>query len=226
VRRVAALFDVHGNLPALEAVLADPRCAAADAIVSGGDVCAGPMPVEALELLEGRGAIFVRGNADRLLTGWPAERLTEAERERLRSWPAAVTLEIENLGEVVFCHGSPRSDDEILTRITPLDEVDEASGGAPLVVCGHTHVQYDRQTPRSRVVNAGSVGMPYEGRTAAYWALLGPDVELVATDYDVEAAAAAARATGYDNVEDFVASLLEPHSAEEATEVFEARRGA
>jgi predicted phosphodiesterase len=224
--RVAALYDVHGNLPALEAVLADPRCAAAAAIVSGGDVCAGPFPVETLELLQRHSTHFVRGNADRELRGWPAEQLSPEQLELLRGWPTTVTLDVDGLGEVVFCHGSPRSDDEILTRITPEEAVDEACGGAPVAVTGHTHVQYDRSTPRSRVINAGSVGMPYEGRTAAYWALLGPDVELVSTDYDVPAAVAAARATGYDHADDFVAGLLEPHSAEEATEVFEAQRGA
>jgi putative phosphoesterase len=226
VRRIAALYDVHGNVPALEAVLADPRCAAADAIVSGGDVCAGPMPVEALELLESRGAIFVRGNADRELSGWPAERLTAEQLETLRSWPTVRTLEVEGLGEVVFCHGSPRRDDEILTRITPEVVVAEACGGAPVVVCGHTHVQYDRTVVRSRVINAGSVGMPYEGRTAAFWALLGDRIELASTDYDVEAAVAAMRATGYDNMAAAAKILLEPHTAEEATAEFEAQRDA
>lgn len=222
--RVAALYDVHGNLPALEAVLADPRCAAADVVVSGGDLCAGPMPVETLHAMQARGALFVRGNADRELTGWPAARLTAAQLETLRSWPTTLTLEVDGLGPVVFCHGSPRADDEILTRITPDDVVADAVGGSPLVVCGHTHVQYDRAVGRSRIVNAGSVGMPYEGRTAAFWALLGPGVELVATDYDVAAAVAAIRETGYDNAEDAIQSLLTPHSSEEATEVFEGRR--
>jgi predicted phosphodiesterase len=225
--RVAALYDVHGNLPALTAVLADPRCAAADVVVSGGDLCAGPMPVETLHAMQARDALFVRGNADRELTGWPAARLTEAERETLRSWPTTLTLEVDGLGAVVFCHGSPRSDDEILTRVTPDDVVADAIGGSPFVVCGHTHVQYDRTIGQSRVVNAGSVGMPYEGRTAAFWVLLGPDVELVATDYDVAAAVASIREIGYDIAEDAIQSLLAPHSSEEATEVFEGqRRGA
>jgi predicted phosphodiesterase len=225
---VAALYDVHGNLPALESVLADPRCAAADAIVSGGDVCAGPFPVEAFDLLERHATHFVRGNADRELRGWPSERLSPVQLETLRAWPTTVTLDVDGLGEVVFCHGSPRSDDEILTRITPVEVLDDACGGAALVVGGHTHVQYDRTTPRSRIVNAGSVGMPYEGRTAAYWLLLGPEVELVSTEYDVEAAVAAIRDTDYPEPDrgNFLESLLEPHSAEEATSVFEAQRGA
>jgi len=226
--RVAALYDVHGNLPALEAVLADPRLAGADVLVSGGDVCAGPMPTEVLRLLRRHGARFVRGNADRELTGWPAQLLGEPEREVLRDWPETLTLEIVGLGSVLFCHGTPGDDSEILTGATPDEAVAEAVSGTPadVIVCGHTHVQYDRLVGDIRVVNAGSVGMPYEGRTAAFWALLGPGVELVSTDYDVDGAVAAMRATGHPDVEEIVGTLLTPHSADEANEVFEARRKA
>jgi putative phosphoesterase len=224
--RVAALYDVHGNLPALEAVLADPRLAGVDALVSGGDVCAGPMPKEVLELLEARSAQFVRGNADRGLMGWPARRLSGEELARLRTWPTTLTLQVDGLGEVVFCHGSPRSDEEILTRITPEADVAEACAGHPLVVCGHTHVQFDRVVDGTRVVNAGSVGMPYEGHTAAFWALLGPEIELVETPYDVDKAVAAMRDTDYPELEQVAESLLSPHSADEATAHFESLRGA
>ena len=224
--RVAALYDVHGNLPALESVLADPRCADVDVVVCGGDLCAGPMPVEVLSLMQARGALFVRGNADRELTGWPAERLSNAQLELLRSWPTTLTLEVDGLGPVVFCHGSPCSDDEILTRITPAEAVTEACAGAPLVVGGHTHVQFDRVAGHTRLVNAGSVGMPYEGRTAAFWALLGTDIELVGTEYDVEEAVAAILATGYPCAGDLPENLLTPPTAEEATAFFETQREA
>ena len=223
---VAALYDIHGNLPALEAVLADQRVSGVDAVVCGGDLCAGPMPAEALRLMQEQGALFVRGNADRELTGWPAQRLTGEQMGVLRAWPATLTLDVDGLGPVVFSHGSPRRDDEILTRITPDEAVAEACGGVSLVVCGHTHVQFDRMAGDTRLVNAGSVGMPYEGRTAAFWALLGPDVELVDTEYDVEAAVAAIHATGYPERADLVETLLRPHSANEATEFFEAQREA
>jgi predicted phosphodiesterase len=223
---VAALYDVHGNLPALEAVLADPRLSDVDAVVCGGDLCAGPMPAEVLGLMHDCGALFVRGNADRELTGWPVDRLTAAQLGELSSWPTARTLPVDDLGPVVFCHASPRRDDELLTRITPVDAVEDECGGAPVVVCGHTHVQFDRMAGATRLVNAGSVGMPYEGRTAAFWAVLGPGVELVNTDYDVEAAAAAIRATGYPDAHDHVETLLEPQSADEATAFFEAQREA
>lgn len=224
--RVAALYDIHGNLPALEAVLADPRCASADIIVCGGDLCAGPMPVEVFELMRLRDALFVRGNADRELTGWPAEGFADEELELFRAWPTSLSLDIEGLGPAVFCHGTPRSDNEILTRLTPDEAIDEACGGMPLVVGGHTHVQFDRVAGRTRFVNAGSVGMPYEGRTAAFWALLGPGSEFVATSYNVDAAVAAIRATGYPEADDLVETLLSPHSGDEASEYFESLRGA
>ncbi len=224
--RVAALYDVHGNLPALEAVLADSRLAGADLIVSGGDVAAGPFPAECLALLASLGdrVRFVRGNGDRLLDAWPADRLEPGRLDELQSWPLTTEIDVEGLGVVVFCHGSPRSDEEILTALTPADEVVDACAGLPTVVGGHTHVQLDRVAGGTRLVNAGSVGCPYEGRRGAFWALLGPGVELVATEYDVEAAAAAIRDTGYDNADDLVGFLLSPVSAADATDEFERRR--
>ena len=223
---VAALYDIHGNLPALKAVLADPRCASADIVVCGGDLCAGPMPVEVFELMRLRDGLFVRGNADRELSGWPAEGFVDEELELFGAWPTSLRLDVDGLGPVVFCHGTPRSDNEILTRLTPDEEIDDACGGMPVVVGGHTHVQFDRVAGRTRFVNAGSVGMPYEGRTAAFWALLGPDIELVATPYDVDAAVSAIRATGYPEAGDLADTLLSPRSGDEASAYFESLRGA
>ena len=92
----------------------------------------------------------------------------------------------------------------------------------PVVVCGHTHVQFDREAAGKRLVNAGSVGMPYEARPGAYWALLGPDVELRRADYDLEAAAEAIRATGFPAAAELAAeNVLRVPSAEEATKQFE-----
>ena len=226
--RVAALYDVHGNLPALDAVLRDGRFSGVDLVVSGGDVAAGPFPRECLQRLSELGdrVAFVRGNADRELAGWSAERLDEDEHRTLREWPTTVEVDVDGLGPVVFCHGSPRSDEEILTAITPDRLVREACGGARVVVCGHTHVQFDRVVGETRLVNAGSVGSPYEGRRGAFWALLGPDVRLLSTDYDVDRAVEEFRATGYDGAEDLAGWLLEPVAAEEATAFFESRRGA
>jgi predicted phosphodiesterase len=241
--RVAALYDVHGNLPALEAVLADPRCAGADVLVCGGDLVAGPLPAECLDALEAeRDRVrFLAGNGDRETVSppdegplaesgrWSAARLGPARLERVAAWPATVELELGRLGTVLFCHGTPGSDTEILTAITPVEEAAAALGRveAGVVVCGHTHVQYDREVAGVRLVNAGSVGMPYEGSADARWALLGPDgVELVSTPYDAEAAMRRLAETGYPLLDERFGPVLRGEvTAAEATEVFERRRG-
>ena len=199
--RVAALYDVHGNLPALDAVLAEVD---ADVIVVGGDFAAGPWPAETLDRLRGlHGDVrFIRGNADRELTEppkpqveggppqevlqWVRDRLSEEQFSFLSGLPLTETIEADELGRVLFCHATPRDDNEILTRISPdqrwLATLEDAN--ADVVVCGHTHVQFDRRVDGVRIVNAGSIGMPYETEPGAYWALLGPDVELHRTEYE------------------------------------------
>jgi predicted phosphodiesterase len=229
MRRVAALYDVHGNLPALEAVLAELDREPVDAIVCGGDVAAGPMPSEVLELLRERDAQFVRGNADRELRDWDAERLTADQLDFLRALPLTVSLDVDGLGPVLFCHATPRSDEEIVTRLTPDEEVAATLEGVSelVVVCGHVHVQYDRRVGGHRVVNAGSVGLPYEGRAGAFWALLGPDVEPRETSYDLEDAVQRLRDTGYPDLDDALgSSLFEPISPDEVSRYFEDLRGA
>lgn len=221
--RVAALYDVHGNLPALEAVLAALELEDVGAVVCGGDVAVGPMPAECLARLDAVGALYVRGNADRELRGWPAERLSVERRRFLASLPTTLSLEIDKLGPTLFCHGTPRSDEEILTRITAEELLAEALEGTAeqVVVAGHTHVQFERQVGDRRLVNAGSVGMPYEGRRGAFWALLGPDVELRRTEYAVEEAVARIRATGYPDADQLAEWLLEPVDPGEASAYFE-----
>jgi putative phosphoesterase len=221
--RVAALYDVHGNLPALSAVLAEVDALGVDMIVVGGDVASGPMPVETLDALRARGARFVRGNADRVLDlrgandgetwvqarHWVAARLGEERLAFLAALPLDLTLEVGGLGPVRFCHGAPGSDELAITRLTPDERLRGLLEGVEeqVVVCGHTHVQFDRTVDGIRVVNAGSVGAPYEAEPAAYWALLGADVELRRTDYDVEAAVAAIAATAYPRADDVVTYL-------------------
>ena len=233
--RVAALYDVHGNLPALDAVFEEVAGERVDAIVSGGDVVWGPLPSECLERLREAGALFVRGNADRdVVAGddeidrYAAARLTEEQCAFVDAWPLSLELDVDGLGTVLFCHATPRADDEIITRATPDDAVVPAFSGsaAGIVVVGHTHVQFDRQVPGApRVLNAGSVGMPYEGEPAARWALLGPDVELRTTTYDVEAAVRAILATGMPQAERIVENALRGGiGPEEATRIFESRR--
>jgi predicted phosphodiesterase len=233
--RVAALYDIHGNLPALEAVLADSRCATADVVVCGGDLVAGPMPRECLERLLALGTKvhFVRGNGDRQVaegdddaSRWCRGRLGPELTAEVHRWPLTLELNLA-LGRTTFAHATLRSDDEIVTRITPPGDVAAALGdvGGTIVV-GHTHVQFDRRLADRRLVNAGSVGMPYEGRTGAFWALLGSDVELLETAYDVEAAARAIRETRYPFASDAAETILSPSTAEEATKHFESLRGA
>jgi diadenosine tetraphosphatase ApaH/serine/threonine PP2A family protein phosphatase len=239
--RVAALYDVHGNVPALDAVLAEVDALGVDAVIVGGDIAIGPMPREALERLLrlGERALFLRGNGDREIAAVPAEDGGDLWVERTRwsaaqldrgqlAWLAALpdtqAIDVVGLGPVLFCHGSPRSDEEILTRISPEDRVAAAVAGVSeaVVVCGHTHVQFDREVAGKRLVNAGSIGMPYEAQPGAYWTLLGPDVELRRTDYDLEAAAAAIRATGFPEADALAAeNVLTVPTAEEATEQFE-----
>jgi predicted phosphodiesterase len=221
--RVAALYDVHGNLPALAAVLEEVDALGVDAIVCGGDVASGPMPAESLDAFRARGARFVRGNADRVLElrgandgetwvrarYWVADRLGEERLAFLAGLPLDLTLDVDGLGPVRFYHGAPGSDEITITRLTPDERLRGLLAGLDerVVVCGHTHVQFDRVVDGTRVVNAGSVGAPYEAEPAVYWALIGPDVELRRTDYDIEATVDAIRATGYPRAEDIVGYL-------------------
>jgi putative phosphoesterase len=231
--RVAALYDVHGNLPALEAVLADVEREHVDAIVCGGDIVSGPFPVEVFDRLAALPTVqFVRGNVEcdvlARVEAHGAARAAEAlGRARLREvarWPRTIELDVHGLGRVLFCHATPRSDDEIFTRITPDAEIADAFPDREgVAVVGHTHVQFDRSIGGLRVVNPGSVGMPYEGRRGAFWALLGRDVSLRHTAYDIEAAADAIRTAG---AEELAGWLLDPPDPDEVTEYFERQRGA
>lgn len=243
--RVAALYDVHGNLPALETVLVEVDKEGVDLVLSGGDLLLGPQPSECLERLRARDATFIRGNCDRVVAEgpdpddpwgdpwgeritWTASRLSDDQLGFVRAWPEVVRLEVEGLGKILFCHGSPRSDDEIVTAITCPKRLDPMLDGVleRLIVGGHTHVQFDRTVGDRRLVNAGSVGLPYEGEAGiACWALLGPDVELRRARYDVGLAVDALEKSGYPDEDGAVRGfLLEPSSAEEATAHFE--RGA
>jgi predicted phosphodiesterase len=189
---------------------------------------------------------WVRGNADRELAGafdrrhdaddqatpnlwqeltrWGARTLTDQHRRLLGGFQEAVTVEVDGLGSVLFCHGSPRSDEEILTAVSREDRLREILAGVDVnvVVCGHTHLQFDRTVDGKRLVNAGSVGMPYEGTVGvAYWALLGPDVELRSTPYDFAEARSAIRAAGFPAADELITYLETAPAAEEAAAYFE-----
>jgi predicted phosphodiesterase len=234
----AALADIHGNVHALDAVLADPRFAAAERVVVLGDVIAGTFPAETFD--RSAGALgdrvrILRGNADRIVleaegdeSRWVLDRLGPDRVAAVAAWPESFVIDVEGLGAVRCCHATPGDDEEIVTRITPeadlaaaLERTEEA-----VVIAGHTHVQFDRRAGRWRFVNVGSVGRPWQGRPGAYWALLGPDVELLRTDYDVHAAAEAALASGQPSAERVAQTILRPPTAEDATAEWEAMRGA
>lgn len=233
---VAALYDIHGNVPALEAVLAQVRAAGASLVVVGGDVLPGPMPVEALDLLGGLDlpVRYLRGNGERETLAavdglelttvppahqppvrWGAAQLADHHVAELRRWPDSVEVDLPGLGTVFFCHATPRSDREIFTRLTPEDRVAPAFATvtASYVVCGHTHMAFDRRIGGLRVLNAGSVGMPF-GEPGADWLLLdanGP--RFMHTSYDLEAAATRIRAAAYPDADAFASnSVLNPPS--------------
>ncbi len=216
--RVAALYDVHGMPHALEAVLAEVDREGFDAIVFGGDVLAGPLPRETLELVRSIDAQFVRGNAERE----PDDRLREKLGDDVLAWGAAWPMTLD-LDGVLYCHASPWSDlRPILTDASPDERFEEALAGVDnrLVVAGHTHMQFQR----SRFVNAGSVGMPYEGEVAAFWAIVSDGVEFRKTAFDVERAASDIAASDWTNAESFVAENLRTAvSRAEATAWMESR---
>ncbi len=242
--RVAALYDIHGNLPALEAVLHEVREAGADAVVVGGDVLPGPMPRETLACLTALElpVHFIHGNGDRvvatLLAGgdiaevptafrdgiaWTAAQLDAGQRELLTTWPPLCELEIPGVGRTLFCHATPRNDVECFTRVTAEAQVAPAFAGAgtDVVVCGHTHMQFDRRVAGRRIINAGSVGMPFAGPPGAYWLLLAEGVELRRTDYDFPAAAARLRRTGFPLVEVLaVRYILDPPTEDDSLRMF------
>lgn len=243
--RIAALYDIHGNLPALEAVLAEIGDSGVDRIVVGGDVMPGPMPHETMAALLDldRPVDFLRGNGEReilsLLRGnglsgavpetyheamrWVARDLTAQQAGFVATWPMTIRASLPEVGEILFCHATPRDDDEIFTRLTPVERLVSifASASASIVVCGHTHMQFDRLIGNVRVVNSGSVGMPF-GSPGADWLLLGPGVELRHTPYDLVDGARRVRSTAYPKASEFADNyLLAPPSEAAMLEVFE-----
>jgi len=239
--RVAAIYDIHANLPALEAVLQQLHGLQVDHIVVGGDVLPGPLPQQTIRALLDVAipTLFIHGNGDREVlrqmegvesdwyrtaperwrepVRWTAQQLQADHQRLLSGWPSTYQLGIPGLGQVLFCHATPRNDTEIFTRVTPetaLLPLFEKLG-VEMVACGHTHMQFDRMVGTTRVVNAGSVGMPF-GEPGADWLLLGPDVQLRHTGYDLLSAADRIRRTSYPQAEVFaVRNILRPPTEEE-----------
>jgi predicted phosphodiesterase len=204
-RSLACLADIHGNTAALEAVLATPEFAAADAVAFLGCTTTGPDPLGVLELCQstGKPAVFIAGNGERGVlevaadpaardwqTGsWLVQAHGQGGLTTIGSWPATTTAEVAGLGWLRLCHGSPRSDIETLTPETTAERIAEATAGISerVVVHGHTHMQYERQVGGVRVIAPGSVGLPYTtGPFGARWAVVGPEVALLSTPYEYE----------------------------------------
>ncbi|HEX4169951.1 MAG TPA: metallophosphoesterase family protein [Bryobacteraceae bacterium] len=240
---IAALYDIHANLPALESVLEQARQLGVDQVVVGGDVVPGPMPCETLaylldldvpvQFIYGNGEIAVLEEMARRdpagvpeqyrpVIRWTAQQVQAEYGQILKGWTRTVTLVIPGLGEVLFCHATPENENEIFTRLTPEERLLPIFEGLEVstVVCGHTHMQFDRMVGTIRVVNAGSVGMPF-GETGADWLLLGPDVQLRHTRYDLAKAAERIRNTAYPQAEDFATrNVLGPPNEAKMLEVF------
>jgi putative phosphoesterase len=230
--RVASLYDVHGNLPALEAVLAELEQLQPDVIVFGGDLAAGALPAETIDLVRQLDhARFVSGNCEREmvagvggpLTGWAADRLDRSQLDFLASFEPTVVLD-----DVLYCHATPYDDMPFVTVLTPDDVAARTIGDVeqPTVVIGHTHTQFDRQLGGLRLVNAGSVGMPYENEPGAYWALVvDGETELRRTGYDLDAAAERIRASGWPDADRWIPeNLLAVPEPREAAESLESQR--
>jgi putative phosphoesterase len=239
--KIAALYDIHGNLPALDAALAEVGHEGVDLIVVGGDVLPGPMPLEVIDRLRALGdrARYVMGNGDREVveafdtglrvedaedetargTAWVAARLDREHRDFVAAFAPTVSA-----GGALFCHGSPRRDTETITTLSADERIEPMLAGVAeaVVVGGHTHRQFDRTVGGKRLLNAGSVGSPYEGEAAAFWLLLAPEPQLRKTAYDVEAAVAVLRATGFPDFDElYKESLIEPADPDWVAEYFE-----
>ncbi|MGH4036060.1 metallophosphoesterase family protein [Actinomycetota bacterium Odt1-20B] len=247
LNRVAVLSDIHGVLPALEAVLAEPDVSAADRIVLTGDITAGPQPTQVLDLLVSLGdrIVWISGNADRELleyrrgqrdsipdpiAPWAAEQLREDHLGLLSQLPSSLSLPVRGLGKVLFCHATPRDDEEVVLVDSRLDRwrevFSELDSDVRTVVCGHTHMPFVRLVHGRLVVNPGSIGMPY-GRAGAHWALLGPGVELRSTGFDVEAAITqVTRDSSYPEIAEWADYFLHARATDaDALEAFAPRDG-
>ena len=238
--KVLALYDIHGNTEALDAVLADPRAADPDVVVVGGDALPGPFGLATLARLDELAVpvTWIRGNGERELaeavgTEPPADEtadrtawITTAEIGDERALALASLPLTAELDGVLYCHASPRRDDEMLTRVSTDERFSQALAGvtAPLVVAGHTHQQDDRMVAGVRFVNAGSVGLPYEGDGAARWLWIADgEPQLLHTAYDAAGAGARILAAGWPDERSFGAALIDPLEATVITQLFESR---
>ena len=223
--KVAALYDIHGNLPALEAVMEDIQQSGVDRIVVGGDIVLGPMSAACIDLVlkQEIPVHFIQGNCEQFVLNeidggpphsvpdtvkkkiaWDAKVLTGYHKQ-LATWPEYFQLELDHIGRILFCHASPRNTMDIFTVDTPEEKLLPIFSNlkVDVVICGHTHMQFDRKIGQVRVVNAGSVGMPF-GMTGAFWVELGLDIKHRHLQYDLQNAAEIILSTDYPLADEFV----------------------
>jgi predicted phosphodiesterase len=210
---IAVLYDIHGNLAALETVLEEAEGTGATRYLLGGDYATfGPWPRETAELLRGLPAVAcIRGNVERWLCEEP-----EVPAEAWKLVTTAVSVARESLGSdlvtwlyglperadldgILVCHGSPLSDIESFApKLQPDEERMLAGEAERTILFGHSHRQFQRSGPNGTfLVNPGSVGAPLDGDPRAGWALYdNGELRLRRTAYDIERAAARMRAYG------------------------------
>ncbi|MET1249947.1 metallophosphoesterase family protein [Sporolactobacillus sp. STCC-11] len=228
--KIAALYDIHGNYPALKAVLHELEHVKPDRIVIGGDLISGPMPVQTLNcLLNLRDKInvtFIRGNGDREVveasqgsqllhiseegreaTKWVAKNLTHQDLYFLSNLDDVASIHVDAFGNVLFCHATPKNDHDIFTPLTPKKRIKElfAEVDQSVIVCGHTHIQFEMELEEVSIFNAGSIGMPFAKQPGAYWLLIDSDqIEFKRTTYDFEKAALEISAVHSPGAEEFI----------------------
>ena len=227
--KVAAIYDIHGNLPALESVLYEIRQEKVDLLIVGGDVVLGPMSGDSLScLLElDIPTKYIKGNCEvavlaemagkepavpeqvRETVRWTAGQHNTEHKHLLSSWPATINYHVPGLGNILLCHATPQNENDIFTRQTPEENILPVFTGlkAGIVVCGHTHMQFDRTIGDVRVVNAGSVGMPF-GKTGADWIMMDGTIQFRHTNYDLKKAAERIRNTKYPQAHEFAENYI------------------
>ena len=230
VSRMAVIGDVHGNAVAFAAVLEDLAANPPDVVVINGDLSWGQEPEETFALADGlKNALFVRGNAESALirrtadsdtATWMLEHHSVERLAQIDSFAGSVVVEVDGLGRVFACHGSPRGDQEIVTPGTPDERMAALLEGTRLdvLVTAHVHLQFERRVLGITSMNAGSVGLQYGGTPAAYWAEIGPEIRLRRTPYDIDEAVSRAHASGIPTADRIAEMLRNPPSTEELIE--------
>lgn len=243
--RVALISDIHGNLVALDTVLADIHQQNVDQIVCLGDVATlGPKPREVLQRINDLNCLCVLGNHDHYLldpsilrdymdapwfatsVAWCAEQLQEEDFQFLRTFRPLVEVPLDNSQHLLCFHGSPRSNTDIILAMTPPTNVDELLAGhrAPVMAGGHTHLQMMRQHKGIMLINAGSVGMPFEQALFIHaprylpWAEYAIvtvrrgviDIDLRRLPVDLEAVRDTARRNSFPDAQEWIKNWMSP----------------